>query len=323
MRFWILTMMFLLIHFGLNAKAGSRPEISVQSGSSITVAAGMPVLLKDIGGAGFVPAPAMAKAGSIVVFEPLADQEARSFSNSELVRVLKEKIAAEPDLAALKWTYFVPENVKIVGQKNFLSIARINQTLLESLVDKCETCTFRLNSVKVPTVQETQVMTAMDLETSPLKMAGSFLLPLRISFATGADKIYYVTGQVTARAKALVATRALTMGEKINSRDVKEQETEINFTNDAFATLDDLDGKTTGRSIQMGRAIYKSDLKREVVIQRGQMIRAVSGSDAFEVSAQMQAEDNGAVGDTVRLKNPETQKLMSGRVIDRGLVRIQ
>lgn len=315
--------MFLVIHAGVSARAASRPEISIQSGSGLTVASGMPVQLKDIGGAGFVPGDVMAKAGAIVVMDALNDGETRSYTNSEMVRLLKEKVAADSELAVLKWTYFVPETVKVTGRKNALSISRINSLILESLSGKCDRCSFRLNNVKVPAVQEPQAMTAMELETSPLKVAGSFLLPLRISFTTGGDKIYYITGQVVGRAKALVATRALQMGEKIGSRDVKEQDTEIGLTNDAFATIEDLDGKTAGRSIQMGRAIYKSDLRRELVVQRGQMIRAVSGSEVFEVSAQMMAEDNGAVGDTVRLKNVETQKLMSGRVVERGVVRIQ
>lgn len=323
MRFWLLVICFFVVHTSLKSLAASRPEISVLSNPETVVAAGLPVLLSDIGGAGFVHVSLIAKAGELQILEPLADNETKTFTNAELVRIIKEKVASHPDLLAQKWTYFVPENVKIVGRKNHISVNRLSASVLQTLAQKCESCSFKLSSIKIPEVKETTPFIAMDLETSPLKLSGSFLLPLRLTFAGGVEKVYYITGQITGKGKALAATRALMMGEKITSSDVREQETDLNYTNDAFATSEDLEGKTAGRMIQMGRVIYKSDLKRESVVQRGQVIRVISGNDAFEVSTQMMAEDNGAIGDQVRLKNPETLKLMSGRVVDRGVVRVQ
>jgi flagella basal body P-ring formation protein FlgA len=302
--------------------ASVRPEISILSNPTTTVTAGQPVRLSDLGGASFVSNEVQKKAQNLIIIESIGDGEEKLYTNVQMVRLLKEKIAAQSDLASLNWTYFVPERIRVIGKTNSISENRLSNEILSLLQDKCAACSFRLQDLKVPQIKETSSLTGYELETSSLKTAGGFLLPLRVSFADGA-KTYYVTGQVVVKAKALVTARSVNMGEKISMKDVRTEEVDLTYSNDAFATSEDLAGMTAARMLQMGRPIYKSDLKKEVVVLRGQVIRAISGNEAFEVSAQAVAEENGAVGDSIKLKNTETQKQMSGQVVDRGVVRIQ
>ena len=322
MRSVLILLILFSMPLGRAETAASRPEVAILSNPVLRVAAGLPILLSDIGGVSYVSLAIMQKASNLTILDSLADGEERTLSNVELVKVLKQKFAGNSTIAGLNWTYFVPEKTRIQGVKNLISQDRFSSKILHALNEKCETCSFTLRDLKIPRVKESAQAMEMQLETASLKIAGGFILPVRVRFANS-ESVYYITGQIAAKNRALVTTRSLRMGEKIETADVKSEEVEVNFSSDAFAELSDLAGKTTGRAIQMGRTLYKSDLKKELVVTRGQSLRAVSGNDAFEVSIQMQAEESGAVGDIVRVKNPETQKLLSGQVIDRGLVRIQ
>ncbi len=318
----LIVFIFILFSAQLGRAEVTRPEIAIRSTKVIEVTAGLPVQLSDLGDANFVSISIREKASHLALIEPMAVGEVKSFTSNELVRILKSKIQDDRDLSTEKWTYFVGDKIKIQAVGNRLPQNRLSTQILSVLNEKCGTCSFRLNAMNFPTLQNQQILTSVDLETSSLKIAGSFLLPVRVA-TNGAEKTYYVTGTVITKNKALVPGRTISMGEKIEISDVKTEEVEVRFANDAFATLEDLDSKTAARTLPSGHALMKADLKKEWVVLRGQVIRAISGNDIFEVSTTMQAEDSGSVGDQIRLKNSETQKLMSGKIIERGLVRIQ
>ena len=302
--------------------ASPRPEVSISPNDVHEVSAGLPILLRDIGNADFVSADLKVQAQNMKILEAMKAGEEKTFSNAEMVRVLKEKVATESNLTNLNWTYFVPEKITIRA-KSMLPQARINSLLMNDLAERCDACRFQFKDLKIPNLKENKDLTSFNLDTSSLRIVGSFLIPAQVVFAGDVAKTFYVTGQLQTRVRALVATRALQAGESLDQKDYKEQEIEISFSQDSLAVPEDLKGKTLNKMLAVGRPIYKSDLKKEMVVQRGQLIRAISGDETFEVSVQMQAEETGAVGDLIRMKNTETQKLMSGRVVERGVVRIQ
>ena len=321
MRFLSLVLI-LVFCLKASAETAPRPEISILPNEIHEVSAGLPILLRDVGAAGFVSEDLKILAQDMKILEGMKAGEEKTFSNAEMVRVLKEKVAVENKLTNLNWTYFVPEKITFRA-KSILPQNRISTMLMNDLSERCEACRFQFRDLKVPVLKENLDLKNINIDTSGLRIVGSFLIPVKVDYASGLQKTYYVTGQLQTHVKALVSTRALQVGDSLDSKDYKEQEIEISFSQDALAVVDDLKGKTLNKMLAVGRPIYKSDLKKEMVVQRGQLIRAISGDETFEVSAQMQAEENGAVGDLIRMKNTETQKLMSGRVIERGVVRIQ
>lgn len=296
-----------------------RPEISVQSGPVLQVAAGMPVLLSDLASVSRAEAGV---ATDLEILPALGDKEERSFSNAEIVRLIREKIETDPRASRENWVYFAPEKIRIVAFRNHIPENRVTQRILAELGAKCSGCRFQLRDLKFPVIRESEAAAEMTFETSGVRLAGGFLVPIKARFA-GGWKTFYVSGRAQAWSRALVASRSLQAGEPIEGSDVRVEEVEISFARDALATFEDLLGQTASRTIPMGQALHKSDLRKEVLVRRGQIVRVVSGSDVFEVSVQVQAEENGSFGDVIRLKNPETQKLLSGQVVEKGLVRIR
>ena len=299
-----------------------RPEIAIMANPVHEVSAGLAVQLQDLGGADFIDHAAQAQAARTVLLEPMFAGEEKIYTNIEFVRLLKEKIATQPELSNYNFTYFVPEKVKVRGVKNLISGARVATEILTTLNQKCDSCSFKIKDLKIPNVESRADMYAYEVDTAALKITGSFLLPVRAHFESQ-EKTLYITGSLQTKAKAFVTTKNMAMGEKLESAELRNEEIEIAFASDAFANEQDFIGRVLNKGVSLGRPIYKSDLKKEIVVSRGQMIRVLSGNEMFEVSSQMLAEEAGAVGDYVKLKNTETQKMLSGQVVERGLVRVQ
>jgi flagella basal body P-ring formation protein FlgA len=320
----LLIFLILILQIKAFAAENARPQISVQAADRIEVAAGQPVVLADLGQSAETSSANRQLADHLVILDAMKDSEEKTFSTPELVKILKQKISETDALASMNWTYFVPEKIRVVARQNRLSENRVNREIQDALSERCPVCSFKLRNMRYPLIKESKAMTSFSLDTGSLKIAGGLLLPVNVEFEGGAHAVYYVTGIVAARSKALVATRTLMMGEKIDAgKDAKEEEVEINFANDALAEKADLDYMAAAHSLTAGHVIYRADLKKEVVVQRGNLVRAISGDDTFEVSAQMQAEEGGSIGDLIKIKNVETNRFLSAKIVDRGVVRVQ
>jgi flagella basal body P-ring formation protein FlgA len=58
------------------------------------------------------------------------------------------------------------------------------------------------------------------------------------------------------------------------------------------------------------------------VVSRGKLIDAVVRSGLLEITAKVEALEDGIPGQLIRVRNAQTRKELRGRVEDEGLVRI-
>ena len=63
--------------------------------------------------------------------------------------------------------------------------------------------------------------------------------------------------------------------------------------------------------------------KAEVQAKRGQIVKGTLGDDDFQISLNVEAQDSGYIGDVIKVKNLETQKLLSAVIVDKGVVKVQ
>jgi flagella basal body P-ring formation protein FlgA len=120
-----------------------------------------------------------------------------------------------------------------------------------------------------------------------------------------------------------VTTRQLNPGEKITSRDFRMEEVDVTFAKDGVPKSSEVEGQLASRILSVNQPIFKSDYKKELAVTRGQLIRAISGNETFEVTSQAIAEEQGYVGDLIRIKNSESQKMLSGQIVEKGVVKVQ
>ncbi|MNT63290.1 flagellar basal body P-ring biosynthesis protein FlgA [compost metagenome] len=135
--------------------------------------------------------------------------------------------------------------------------------------------------------------------------------------------VKWITGNIRVAKLTPVANRLISQGERLQSSDLRLEMIDVSFAKDAGIRMEDVQGKIAVRSIPVGSPVWVSDLKREPAALRGQMIRGLLGDESFEITVNIQAEESGFIGDTIKCKNLDTKKIVSGVVLEKGLVKIQ
>lgn len=84
-----------------------------------------------------------------------------------------------------------------------------------------------------------------------------------------------------------------------------------------------LDGELT-RDIRAGQPLSGRDLRPAVLVKRGQIVTlSTRQSSGFSVNAQVEALQDGRRGESIRLKNRESGRILTGVVSGNNLVELQ
>ena len=89
-----------------------------------------------------------------------------------------------------------------------------------------------------------------------------------------------------------------------------------------FLQSDGLEFFELMRNVKAGEPIRQRDLKKALLIRRNHLVQfSLSNAPGLQVSLQLQAMDDGRIGDQIRLKNPDSGRVVTGLVVGRNLVR--
>jgi len=131
-----------------------------------------------------------------------------------------------------------------------------------------------------------------------------------------------VSVRVTVLKNVVVAARALSNNSIIEAGDLAMAEADIAAVgNDTLTNPADAIGRTAIRNLSAGSIVPRSALRLPMAIRSGETVRIEIVGVGFTVSSEATAMQNGATGDTIRLRNSEGQTL-SGRLDPRGVVVI-
>lgn len=133
----------------------------------------------------------------------------------------------------------------------------------------------------------------------------------------------YVQIEVRIAADVLVAAHPLARGVPLTADDFTVQRQDL--TTVAAGALTD-PAKAVGQRLRYpvaaGAILNAALLERSLVVKRGQTVTVVSGRDGFEVRQSALAQADAAVGDTLRVLNPLTRRVIEGTVEADGSVRV-
>lgn len=311
--FLALAVTILLSHSAL----AERFEVRVAEKSTVRV--GEPVRLGNLMSGQIQDSELSDRIYNLVVFEAIPNEEEKSFKSEELALILRQKLSFQ-DLQRLSMK--IPELVRIRAQRNHLHSGDLMREISEQARALCTGCTIEFDDLKIPELKIREEVLQTHLETQNLKSAGSFLLPLQVQTSQG-KSVYWVTGRISFFKEAPVAKHLIRSGERVLENDVEMKKINVSFAKDGAPSLDELNGKIVVRTISMGQPIFANDLKREPAAQRGQLIKILVGNEGFEVASSGTAEESGGIGDVIKVKSADTQKMLSGVLIDKATVRIQ
>ena len=124
----------------------------------------------------------------------------------------------------------------------------------------------------------------------------------------------------TLAADVLVLAHAVPPGQALAESDVTLEHRDISATPDAVSSLDRVADLAPRASLRAGEVLQQRLLQALPLVHRGDAVRIVARHDGVEVEAGGEALDEGARGATVRVRNSNSGRVISARVIEAGVV---
>ena len=85
--------------------------------------------------------------------------------------------------------------------------------------------------------------------------------------------------------------------------------------------IDEVKGMQTRRMLAAGQPFRADDVRRPIVITKGQTVTMQFVLPGVELTAMGRAMSEGGVGDTVTIQNPVSYRMIAGTVVAPGTVR--
>lgn len=209
----------------------------------------------------------------------------------------------------------LPQKVSIVRVPGF-SREEFERQLLNHLFLECADCEFDL---RLDPRALSRLSGDWRFDRGSLKLSSSLLVGLIHS--SGAAN--WVPVRLQIRRPVLVTKSAIALGQKISLEDVTQEIRDVSSSRELPARIENLQGQVGARNLLPGRTVMVSDLKKEEWVKAGQPVRLMMSGEDFEISMMGLSQQNGTEGDRVRLKIPDSGKLLTGIVVGPGMVRIE
>ncbi len=217
----------------------------------------------------------------------------------------------------------IPSRVTVTKRKPSLGAADLKQQLLTQFKILCGDCQFEISNLSAPIAAKLPAGTLWSVKTKTELPKGSFSYPIEVSTNDVVVQTYWVSGQLSIRRSVPVAVHEIAIGERIQPEDLVMQMKDITFSSDAPIALTELASGVVSRQIAAGQIVFRSNLRRELAIKSGDVVKVMTGNDQWEISLDGIAQTSGYVGDQVKVKIPKTQKLVSGLLREKGVVEVQ
>ena len=111
---------------------------------------------------------------------------------------------------------------------------------------------------------------------------------------------------------AMILKRSMRRGEVIRPEDFGERSVRIITPNIYASSPAEVVGKSLNKAQQQGEMILLSSLANVPIIQKGKIIILFVNSEGMIIESQGEALQDGAVGDTIRVRNLSSRKIVSG-----------
>jgi len=246
------------------------------------------------------------------VSKVIASPTVFSVKREQLVKILKSVKLMCLEHAELK----IPSQI----QMNFVSklSTEFFQIWLESELKKnYPNKNTKITQVTVPKIE---------CGSSHLVQWGSFTIESKSTFRflmVVDEKKLGVSGEFRLYQKIPIAKRNINALEKIAETDFEIQDKDVTFSPGYVSKIEEMSGKTLLSPVSQGSPVELKALKQEYQVEKGQIVQIQFQGPNFLVSATALAEQNGILGEFIKIKNTETQKILSGVVTGKGLVEVK
>jgi flagella basal body P-ring formation protein FlgA len=150
------------------------------------------------------------------------------------------------------------------------------------------------------------------------------LLPVDVMQNGKTIRTIWVAADIIIRAKVVQAAARMTFGSTVAPADVKEALTEITDARaQYFRACSEVIGKVMRRTLSPGDPLTRDTVTNPLLIHSGDTVRVRLERGPIVMSATAKAEQDGKIGETIRVRNLDFSRSLKATVVGRGEVRIE
>lgn len=123
--------------------------------------------------------------------------------------------------------------------------------------------------------------------------------------------------------QVVVAAAQLAPGQLLQPELLKLERMEADKINRShLIDVGGLDGHEVLRPIRAGEPIRSSDIRPATLVKKGELVNLSMGAPgSFTITVKLEALQDGRLGEQIRMRNPDSGRMLTGVVTGRGLVR--
>jgi flagella basal body P-ring formation protein FlgA len=160
---------------------------------------------------------------------------------------------------------------------------------------------------------------------SPPSATGRQRFQIHLTDAAGRPSTLSIDADIAQLAPRVVAVRSLPRGVLVRAEDVR-----IEFVDpanqrrqgDSFTAVGEIIGQETRQSIEAGQPLAAGDVRKPVLVRRGEEVRVYARSGGVNVSTTAIARDEGSYGELILVEMPEDRSKIYARVSGPAIVDV-
>ncbi len=149
-----------------------------------------------------------------------------------------------------------------------------------------------------------------------------FRAELQAAADTPAFQQVSLTGRVSSILNVPVLNKPLSQGTVIGKTDIDWVKLPAERAGDYLRNANDLVGMELRRQLPEQTALRPQDLLPARVVLRGQLVAMQINLPSMQITAQGRALQDGAVGDTIRVTNTQSNRVVEATVVGAGVVQV-
>ncbi len=120
----------------------------------------------------------------------------------------------------------------------------------------------------------------------------------------------------------LVATHPMRKGSRLSEDDYRLQSVTLKTPSRPFYYQDSIKGQQLKRNVKAGDIFTPKLISLSYAVRKGDLVTIFFNSDTFSLTTEGIAEESGVIGDTIKVRNSQSGKLLISTVIDNRQVEV-
>ena len=133
----------------------------------------------------------------------------------------------------------------------------------------------------------------------------------------------YVPVTIKEFKKVAILSRANTRNTVLTNTDIEFIRMNVNrLSSGYFEKPEEIVGMILSQHLTKGAILNKHHVKKQMAVNRGQMVTLIAKNDVVEVRMEGEALSNGAIGEKIRVKNLRSKRIIEGTILDKRLINV-